>query len=86
MSLELNPPVQAASPQDDDPPTPLLLYSPKQTAEALGWSKSKLYALWKDDPANAPPSFIIGGNRYVSISALHQWIEERGGVATVVSH
>lgn len=54
-----------------------LLYSPAEAAKALGMSKSKLYELWRSDPANAPPSFMIGGNRYVSVATLNQWIADR---------
>lgn len=61
-----------------------LLYSPAEAAKALGMSKSKLYALWKDDPINAPPWFMIGGNRYVSIEALNHWVAERSGAAAVL--
>lgn len=75
MSLQSNLPGQSTSSR-----VLPLLYSPADAAKALGMSKSKLYALWKDDPDNAPPSFMIGGNRYVSIAALHNWVAERAGI------
>lgn len=51
-----------------------MLLSPIETARVLGMSKSKLYALWREDPVNAPPSFHIGKSRYCSLASLHDWI------------
>ena len=67
-------PMLESNPDHQSPPIPQLLYSPTEAAKALGMSKSKLYALWKDKPEEAPPSFMIGGNRYVSVEALRRWI------------
>lgn len=55
----------------------LMLLKPAEVARKLGWSKSKLYALWRDDPENAPPSFMCGGGRYVSAAELIEWIAAR---------
>lgn len=69
MTLESNP-----SSSFPSTPIPQLLLSPAEAAKALRMSKSKLYQMWKDDPANAPPWIKVGCNRRVSVAALHQWI------------
>jgi predicted DNA-binding transcriptional regulator AlpA len=48
----------------------------RAAAKALNMSASKFYELLRD-PANSPPSFHIGRNRYFSVSSLESWIAEQ---------
>lgn len=62
-----------------------MLLSPADTAQMLGMSKSKLYALWRNEPENAPPAFCVGKNRYCSRASLLEWIIAAEGRVAVTA-
>jgi hypothetical protein len=57
--------------KDSDSITPLAV-RPLEAAKMLRMGKSKLYQLLKD-PDQAPPNYVVGGNRYFPVDGLKAW-------------
>jgi excisionase family DNA binding protein len=56
-------------------PTPRLLLTPRQAAEALGFSERKLWSL--TSPRGPIPCVRIGKSVRYSVAALEAWVEQQ---------